>query len=357
MLWSWPVPGHVPWEIPTGMHDGAFGVRRKHDYHTGIDLYCPSGTPVFAVEAGTVTQHGPFTGALAESPFWHDTDYLMVMGASGVVCYGELALNPSLQVGSPIEQGQRLGTIKQVLKKDKGKPMSMLHLELYRAEYKGGPVWWNHGESRPESLLDPTQRLRDAWSFVTNRFHRDSPAPPTTQTDRKALVCWLLDHPLWTHPYEFRNQLKGADCSGAVDIGSFQEVASFDFVYVDPTLERIHENSSQNTVFRVWIETGGWIDLSKDPENNPPPPEGWNQYNKWTAAHDTNLDCGGADMEEALINLAMRVRWLYGDAGRSDGGPGLIGCGGDFTDPDLKIYQTRCQDAGDGFCSKCGYLL
>ena len=26
-------------DIPVGNHFGSFGVQRKHDYHTGVDLY------------------------------------------------------------------------------------------------------------------------------------------------------------------------------------------------------------------------------------------------------------------------------------------------------------------------------
>lgn len=160
--WGWPVPGFVPPEIPSGSHDGAFGVVRAHDIHTGVDLYCPEGTVVHAVEDGRVVRSGMFTGPDAESEWWLPTEYLFVEGASGVVCYGEIALDTEVSASPEVKKGQRLGTVLTVLKKDKGKPMSMLHLELYEPGYRGEPVWWHHGEPRPAGLMDPTVKLRQA---------------------------------------------------------------------------------------------------------------------------------------------------------------------------------------------------
>jgi hypothetical protein len=53
--------------------------------------------------------------------------------------------------------GQKLGAIKRVLRRDKGRPVSMLHLELYRActpEQHWSPVW-NLNDPIPTGLIDP----------------------------------------------------------------------------------------------------------------------------------------------------------------------------------------------------------
>lgn len=144
-------------EISMPPEEGQFGAIRKHDVHTGIDLYAEVGTKVFAMEAGTVVANVPFTGIPAESPWWLDTNAVMVEGESGVILYGELASN--LKEGDYVFEGDLIGTVLRVLKKDKGKPLAMLHLELYTAGTKE-PVWWYLNEPKPENLLDPTPLVK-----------------------------------------------------------------------------------------------------------------------------------------------------------------------------------------------------
>ncbi len=143
--------------LPLDQHPGAFGVRRKHDVHTGIDLYCPEGTPVRAVEDGTVVAVIPFTGAIVDPPmpWWHDTHAVMVEGESGVVLYGEVT--PGVEVGQTVVRGEEVARVKQVLKKDKGRPMSMLHLELHKT---GSRTWVEWLDERPDILLDPSRHLK-----------------------------------------------------------------------------------------------------------------------------------------------------------------------------------------------------
>ena len=142
--------------LPVAPHPGAFGVQRKNHTHEGIDLYAPHGTPVFAVEAGTVVAVKPFTGPHAGLPWWLDTWVVFVEGPSGVVLYGEV--EPSVAPGDVLAAGQVLGTVSTVLSKDKGRPRAMLHLELHTAGSRIAPEWLVHDE-RPAQLLDPTPYL------------------------------------------------------------------------------------------------------------------------------------------------------------------------------------------------------
>lgn len=132
---------------------GRFGAIREHDIHTGVDLFAPEGTIVHAIEPGMVVAVVPFTGIAAESPWWLDTQAVMVEGASGVILYGEVT--PFREVGDFVFGGTTIGTVKRVLKKDKGKPVSMLHLECY-VPGTTEPVWWKLNEPQPKELLDPT---------------------------------------------------------------------------------------------------------------------------------------------------------------------------------------------------------
>lgn len=143
--------------LPLPPHPGGYGVTRKHHCHEGVDFYCPAGTPVTAVEAGRVVAVIAFTGPAAQSPWWHDTQAVMVEGASGVVLYGEIAAD--VVVGETVEAGQRLGHVVQVLREDKGRPLSMLHLELHAAGTRDCAEW-PVGAPAPATLRDPTPFLQ-----------------------------------------------------------------------------------------------------------------------------------------------------------------------------------------------------
>lgn len=138
--------------------DGAFGCVRKHDVHTGVDLYCNPGDKVYAIECGEVVGILDFTGTKAESPWWNDTRAILVEGNSGVFVYGEVKERDGLKIGDNIECGEILGEVVTVLQKDKGKPMTMLHLELYEHKFRN-VLWWELEKEKPEPLIDPTSIL------------------------------------------------------------------------------------------------------------------------------------------------------------------------------------------------------
>ena len=146
--------------LPLAPHPGAFGVERAHHVHEGVDLYCAEGTPVQAVEAGTIVAIIPFTGTKVNSDWWLDTDAVLVECASGVVLYGEVT-PAGKQVGDTLQRGETLGYVKQVLKINKRRPMSMLHLELHDAGTRDAYEWTAAG-GKPPSLRDPTPFLRAA---------------------------------------------------------------------------------------------------------------------------------------------------------------------------------------------------
>lgn len=148
-------------EIPVGNHPGAFGVQRKNHIHEGVDLYCEDGDEVCAMFDGQVVYIGHFTGTKAGSPWWNDTQCIMIahLGKRFCLNYGEIAVDASLRVGDVVQQGQSLGHVVTVLRVDKGRPMSMLHLEQYTTVTKRPIPEWRIGDSRPGCLLDPTPML------------------------------------------------------------------------------------------------------------------------------------------------------------------------------------------------------
>lgn len=161
--WLFPLSKHFAKGIPLNPHPGAFGYARKGSRHTGIDLY--SSEPhagVYAVEDGTVVCVEHFTGEWDNSPWWNNTDCILVEGASGVICYGEIVTN--LKPGDKVEAGQHIANIVQVIKDGREHPeipghsKNMLHLELYPS-----------GTTRPSAGFE--SHLRDPTPFVLNSFN------------------------------------------------------------------------------------------------------------------------------------------------------------------------------------------
>lgn len=162
--------------IPIDKHLGAFLAKRKHHTHTGIDLYVNDRSCVHAVEAGVVVNIENFTGKLDNSPWWNDTKCVLVEGATGVVCYGELSDALYVRIGDFVNKGSIVGYVKQVLK-DKnpridvqGHNTSMLHMELYP---HGNTVAFRETGDIIDSwdkLLDPTPFLLASDGCPYKRF-------------------------------------------------------------------------------------------------------------------------------------------------------------------------------------------
>lgn len=146
--------------LPTDDCLGAFGVKRKYDIHTGVDLYCDHGDNVYAMESGVVIDIEDFTGEKAGSPWWNDTKAVAIKSKSGIILYGEI--EPTVEKGQHVDEGHCIGTVLTVLKKDKGRtPTSMLHMEWHNDLFSGS-VWWQHDTPKPDSLLDVTELLENS---------------------------------------------------------------------------------------------------------------------------------------------------------------------------------------------------
>jgi phosphopantothenoylcysteine decarboxylase len=160
LQWSLPIAPEEFSGFPDSGHPGAFATQRKHEKHTGVDLYCADGTRVIAVESGRLVGIEHFTGEWDNTPWWNNTDCILIEGATGVVCYGEIEVSPFVQVGSKIEKGQFIGNVKRVLKEGKertdipGHSTSMLHMELYP-----------HGTVKASNGFDP-HVLHDVMPFL-----------------------------------------------------------------------------------------------------------------------------------------------------------------------------------------------
>lgn len=145
--------------IPLAPHVGAFGVKRKHHIHEGIDLYADEGEPVWAINEGVVTSIYIFTGPVVGMPWWRETWAMAVQDETGSWVYGEIEPDPDIHVGDLVRANELLGTVKRVLVKDKGRPTSMLHLERWKLGCIPYTRNWLGGQPQPEFLEDPTPYL------------------------------------------------------------------------------------------------------------------------------------------------------------------------------------------------------
>lgn len=205
------------------------------------------------------------------------------------------------------------------------------------------------------------------------KCHRDAPEIPTDPAERKAMIKWLIGHPLWTHPgksFKVPPENINIDpidyAEGKIDDsnwpeeiwpeGSIYECVNFSYHYVNPETECIEDDDSLNTLFQVWVEeAGGWYDLSKTEDGDILEPDGgWNDYNKWRLAFDLRLEVGGNSMEDCLLELAVRVKAFYNDDGSNRNG---YWCETGEWDEAKGEYKSTCEDAGDGYCKNCGYPI
>lgn len=145
------------YDLPSLESQNCFAAKRKHDYHTGVDLFCEENDEVYSMYDGIVTNVIEFTG-YSESPWWNDTLAVMVYHPEiqKTFLYGEILTK--IKVGRTVKAGQEIGRVKTVLKKDKGKPMTMLHMECYKG-LQNNAVWWYHDKKCPNNLEDITKYL------------------------------------------------------------------------------------------------------------------------------------------------------------------------------------------------------
>lgn len=155
---KFPLKGYEG-EIPQGDHPGAFAFKRKHHIHEGIDLYSAQTALVHTISTGVVIAKYQFTGAAVGMPWWNDTYAIAVADETGIWVYGELQLPQVHNLGDTIETGRYLGQLKPVLKVDKGRPMTMLHLERWKPFTAPHTFLWQLDQPQPDFLLDPTPLL------------------------------------------------------------------------------------------------------------------------------------------------------------------------------------------------------
>lgn len=150
-----------------------FGSVRKHDTHTGVDIYTANGEPVYAMEDGVVEKIEFFTGPSIGTPWWRDTQAVTIRTKNCLMLYGEIQPLERIEEGMEIKAGRMIGFVVQVLKQDKGmNPLNMLHFEMYTDHPVA--VVWNLNEPKPINLIDPTEYLLKHFSKKGGIYGEDS---------------------------------------------------------------------------------------------------------------------------------------------------------------------------------------
>jgi murein DD-endopeptidase MepM/ murein hydrolase activator NlpD len=140
-----------------------FGSARNWSYHSGIDLYCPSNTPVRAMEDGEVVAVEHFTKPDAQSPGYNNTWAVLIYGISGTLVYGEIW--PQVEQYSKIKSGQIIGHTLPIFKRSK---LAMLHFERYDCLVHQTGLW-RLQEEPPSGLVNPRPLLERAMQLNSIR--------------------------------------------------------------------------------------------------------------------------------------------------------------------------------------------
>jgi murein DD-endopeptidase MepM/ murein hydrolase activator NlpD len=168
----WPVPKSYSRnvrEVPDNAYFKGkdFYIDEKHRkvliWHSGIDLYCPVGSNVLAIEDCTVVKIWEFT-APSYTPGYRKTWAVNVRNNDGkITVYGEVR-KPQLRTGQRVRAGQVIGHVAQLIytrNRPQEKLRCMLHFELYRKGTRTTLGWWLRGAKRPKNLLNPTMYLEE----------------------------------------------------------------------------------------------------------------------------------------------------------------------------------------------------
>lgn len=79
--------------------------------------------------------------------------------------------------------------------------------------------------------------------------------------------------------------------------GTFEECLCIDVQKINPVTGKKEKNEKLNTKVEVWLECGRY--MFDEP------------LKRFIPCHDIRLDCGGTTFEEAIINLAKKVKQFY----------------------------------------------
>ena len=142
---AFPLPGYEH-----ALRDN-FHEKRGMRTHHALDIMAPRGTPVHAVDDGTVAKlyRGPMAGIAV---------YQFDAAHSRVYMYAHLDRHaPGLAEGQPIRRGQIIGFVGST----GNAPETAPHLHFAMHELGGDKRWWKGKAANPYALLRGAERPRE----------------------------------------------------------------------------------------------------------------------------------------------------------------------------------------------------
>ena len=138
---TWKCPVKVVFGEVTGSRTFASSRGDGSRAHAGLDFVAPHGTKVYAITSGTVQRI---------ALFYYNTSAIEIKNDDGTILrYCEI--DPDVEVGDYVEQGQLIGTI---LRADTG--TEMLHMEVY---YGNGEGMLTQSGNNSYTFVDSTKKF------------------------------------------------------------------------------------------------------------------------------------------------------------------------------------------------------
>lgn len=154
-LESWKCPLRVSFGEVTGSRTFASSRGGGNRAHAGLDFVAPHGTKVYAITSGTVQRI---------ALFYYNTSAIEIKNDDGsILRYCEI--DPAVEVGDYVEQGQLIGTI---LRADTG--TEMLHMEVY---YGNGEGMLTQSGNKSYTYVDSTKAFMRRSDLMDPTFLKD----------------------------------------------------------------------------------------------------------------------------------------------------------------------------------------
>lgn len=175
----WPVPGYTKFSLSSFGGDRPFHPPHTR-YHAGVDIHCPRGTPVVAMEDGKIVAIQGWRSKKGR-PERLTKAILLELDSGPVIVYGALIPDSwkayGLGVGSRVARGDTLGLVGTYPEGDE-----MAHLEARRKGTRRVHAWYIE-DGVPADLLNITpllQLARKGKSQGQPAPGPPEPAPPMT---------------------------------------------------------------------------------------------------------------------------------------------------------------------------------
>lgn len=180
---AWPVPGYTKFSASSFGGDRPFHPPHTR-YHAGVDIHCPRGTPVVAMEDGKIAA---IQGWRSRKGFPERTTkaILLQLDSGPVIVYGALIPDSwkayGLGIGSRVARGDVLGLVGTYPMGDE-----MAHLEARRKGTRMVRAWYI-SDGIPPDLLNITPFLQ-----LARKAKGQAPGPPAPRpVPPMTFATWL----------------------------------------------------------------------------------------------------------------------------------------------------------------------